>query len=86
MVHSYLYHLLMFNLDLVISSQLIWIGESYVTLGKKGKMEGISVYLLKKTVRERKDSSPSPELTLAKITPRNTVTARLISFIHLKYS
>jgi len=26
-------------------------------------------YLLKKTVRERKDSSPSPELILAKITP-----------------
>lgn len=34
-------------------------------------MERVSVYLLKKTVRERKDSSPSPELMLAKTTPRN---------------
>lgn len=29
----------------------------------------MNVYLLKKTVRERKDSSPSPELALAKTTP-----------------
>lgn len=39
-------------------------------------MEQISVYLLKKTVSERKDNSPSPELMLAKITPTNTVVER----------
>lgn len=43
---------------------------------KKGEMEGINVYLLKKTVRERKDSSPSPELILAKITPGNTAVVQ----------
>lgn len=39
-------------------------------------MEGLKVYLLKKTVNERKDSSPSPELILAKITPTKTTEDR----------
>ncbi len=44
--------------------------RKFYEVGKKAKTEQVSVYLSKKTVEERKDSSPSPELTLAKITPR----------------
>lgn len=36
----------------------------------------MEVYLLKKTVNERKDSSPSPELMLAKITPTRATEDR----------
>lgn len=39
-------------------------------------MEGMKVYLLKKTVSERKDSSPSPELMLAKMTPTRATGGR----------
>ena len=34
-------------------------------------------HLLKKTVRERKESSPRPELTLAKITPERHDSIRI---------
>lgn len=41
-----------------------------------GGVEERKVYLLKKTVSERKDSSPSPELMLAKITPTRATEDR----------